>query len=582
MALEDIAGYSLRRGLGSGSVGTVWLLRNLASGRHAVLKRIPVAAVPDVEGLRSDLALAQRLDHPHVARLIEVRQTDREWLLVSQYVVAGTLTGLLDRRGPLSLGELVTLVSPLAQALGAIHRVGLTHGHLHAGSIMFDAEGRPIITDAGLRQQVPPAEPANDLAELQGLALAAGGDPAIFTLDVFAADGDEVCRRILQLASPEAINLGFSKDPELPAPLPAPPPGPLTTPPPAPLTAPPSADTADPAPPPLAQETPPPAASSATELSAGGLSVCLPRRATARTRRMRRRVPRRHRGRHAGWLSAARNKTRGGRSSRKRTAGRRPPASWQPPNFATNQAPNELATSRGRSGVVGVVRRGLRQRSSAYGLLAVAGLAAAIVVVIGLITVGVLGRPAGGPASAADGRPHPTESNQPGSSSTPTPGESSTTHPTTTNPTTSQSSSPEPSTNSSPSPGKGEESGRWLETLQALDVRRSQAFWTLDTAGLDAVYVTGSSPWLSDRSLIADYKARQLRIDGLRLQIESLVIEQPGAGTVVLRVVDRLVSGVLVDRTGRRTPLPTATATTRRITLTGGGTSWRITAVTKA
>src|SRR5919106_172761 len=102
MALEDIAGYSLRRKLGSGSAGTVWLVRDRASGRNAVLKRVPTTAITDPEEFREHPAILQRIDHPHLARLQEIRETGTEWLLFSQYVVAGTLTALLGRRGPLS------------------------------------------------------------------------------------------------------------------------------------------------------------------------------------------------------------------------------------------------------------------------------------------------------------------------------------------------------------------------------------------------------------------------------------------------------------------------------------------------
>jgi serine/threonine protein kinase len=172
MALEDIPGYSLRRGLGSGSAGAVWLVRDLGSGRHAVLKRLPTAAVADPVEFRRQLALAQDLRHPHVARLLEVRRTSREWLLFSQYVAAGTVTDLLERRGPLSLPELVTLVTPLAQALGALHRVGLTHGHLGTGDVMFDADGRPILTDVGLRlcsAPTGPTEPSADREDVRSV-----------------------------------------------------------------------------------------------------------------------------------------------------------------------------------------------------------------------------------------------------------------------------------------------------------------------------------------------------------------------------------------------------------------------------
>ncbi|MDX6237881.1 MAG: eukaryotic-like serine/threonine-protein kinase, partial [Kribbellaceae bacterium] len=222
MELEDIGGYSLRRGLGSGSVGAVWLVRDLGSGRHAVLKRLPASSVPATGEFRRDLALAQSVDHPHLARLLEVRQTEREWLLFSQYVAAGTLTGLLQRRGPLSIGELVTLISPLAQALGALHRAGLTHGHLGAGDVMFDADGRPVLTDAGLRvlTPTPGVAPADDLKALAALALAAGGELRTFSSALFDGDGEEVGQRVLRLAVPQPINLGFGDEARVGAPAP--------------------------------------------------------------------------------------------------------------------------------------------------------------------------------------------------------------------------------------------------------------------------------------------------------------------------------------------------------------------------
>ncbi|QNE21991.1 protein kinase [Kribbella qitaiheensis] len=206
MALEDIAGYSLRRDLGSGATGTVWLLRDLGSGRHAVLKRIPAAKVPAVEQFRQDLALTRSLDNPHIARLLDVRQTDRDWLLFSQYVPAGSLASLLERREPLSTGELVTLLSPLAQALAVIHHAGLTHGNLTPANVMLDAEGRPVLTDVGLRTLThPSATPQSDLDSLAQIALTAGANPRIFTPTIFTAPAHQVATRILHLAQPTPI-----------------------------------------------------------------------------------------------------------------------------------------------------------------------------------------------------------------------------------------------------------------------------------------------------------------------------------------------------------------------------------------
>ncbi|MEV8372456.1 protein kinase family protein [Kribbella sp. NPDC056861] len=211
MEHEDLSGYSLRRGLGSGTAGTVWLLRDLATGRHAVLKRIPKSTVPAPKGFLGDLELARTIDHPHLARLYEVRESDREWLLFSQYVAAGTLTSLLERRGVLSPGELVTLLSPLAQALSLLHGTGLPHGRLTSDNIMFDADGRPVITDAGLRSLVPSATPESDLQSLSEIAQAAGSTAKTFPPAVFST-ADQLARHALQQALPLPIDLGFTPD----------------------------------------------------------------------------------------------------------------------------------------------------------------------------------------------------------------------------------------------------------------------------------------------------------------------------------------------------------------------------------
>ena len=182
-------------------------VRDLASGRNAVLKRIPITAIPDQEKLREDLAILQRIRHPHIARLLEFRETGAEWLLISQYVVAGSLTALRTRRGPLSPGELVTLLTPLAEALDHLHRSGLTHGSLTPTNTLFDADGRPVLTDTALHA----GSPADDLRALAALSHEARADPSVFTADLFTTH--DLPSRLLTLAAAAAIDLAFPEDP---------------------------------------------------------------------------------------------------------------------------------------------------------------------------------------------------------------------------------------------------------------------------------------------------------------------------------------------------------------------------------
>ena len=211
-----------------------------------------------------------------------------------------------------------------------------------------------------------------------------------------------------------------------------------------------------------------------------------------------------------------------------------------------------------------MIREGLQAKSSTYGVLVACGVAALIVLGVGLATVGVLGQAATGSTTTA-GTPQSSSATRPVATSSPSPSPQKT-NPSPQDPSPSarsaESASPGPVTTSGKPgepPGKStraaEDSKRWLQTLQSLDRRRSQAFSTLNPADLDAIYVPGSPPWSSDRSLLASYRKQQVRVEGLRMQIETLIVEHPGDETVVLRIVDRLIAGAAVTRSGDRTAL---------------------------
>ncbi|GAB2582860.1 hypothetical protein GCM10027269_42740 [Kribbella endophytica] len=495
MALDDIAGYSLRRKLGSGSAGTVWLVRDLASGRHAVLKRIPAPTITNPTVFERDLTTLLAINHPHIARLIEVRRSESDWLLFGQHVPAGNLTALLGRRGDLSLGELVTLISPLAEALSVLHHKGLHHGRLTPANILFDADGRPVITDTALRSQDPTTTQADDLTALGALTQLAAGTTTPFPATLFThTTAPTLARKVLDLSPPTPLNLAFP-DHSTPESQPAPT-RPLLTPRPA------------PAPTTPGPTTPAPTASPSA----------IP---TVQPRPQNRRKPRRD---------------------------------------TTRRARRDNTTRLNRI-LASTTHRAPRSHRTAYGILAASALAALVVTALALTTLGILDTPTTNPAAAAPPSPTPTKPTTPA--------------PTTPTPTTPTSSIPTPMASPSPS------ATTWQQTLQALDQRRAHAFWTLNPAELDAVYQPGSNPWTTDRAALATYQAQKIRIANLRFHIEHLTQEPTPGPTITLRVTDRLISATALTPTGQ-TQLPPGPPTTRRITLTPNGKTWRITTITPA
>ncbi|WP_433167738.1 protein kinase domain-containing protein [Kribbella sp. CA-247076] len=683
MALEDIAGYSLRRKLGSGSAGTVWLVRDRASGRNAVLKRIPTTAIAHPEELREDLAVLQRITHPHLARLQEVRETGTEWLLFSQYVVAGSLSALLGRRGPLTDGELVTLLSPLTEALDHLHRSGLTHGRVTPANIMFDADGRPLLTDPALHPHLstprtptnpstPPAEPttlpppsapttppspststappprsaptaqpphptppddwptraqrytlADDFAALAAVAHHSGGDPTTFTPNLLTPAARQ---SLLSLATPVPINLAFTDDkepttpprprPTTKPPTPPDPPHRARTPlaPLPPVTPPPTT------PQPVLHQPPPPKPLRPT---------VKPTRVQSRTKLGRARTPppnplsrltpppAAHADPTATTPSEVDRHDADHAELAEMTSGLSSSGNWSASVAHAPDAPTAVRSQRG-------VRRPSRRRTwrrrritriapvaalsrvsfrhPAYGVLAAVGLGAAVVLILGLITVGVLDNPT---HTAATTNQPTSPTNSSASSTTPSTNPSTSTSPAAA---ASPSSKQLPSTTTSPTqPPKASraDAAKWTQTLQALDTQRAQAFWTLDPRLLDRVYVPGSAPWSADRALLATYRKHELRIRDLQIRITSTTVESRTPTTVVLRTTDHLTAGQAVTRTGTATQLPPAPPTTRLITLTthptttaptrpptgpstpttsraDAATTWRISAITAA
>ncbi|MEV4261777.1 protein kinase [Kribbella sp. NPDC049584] len=556
MDLADFTGYSLRRQLGSGPAGIVWQVRDRTTGRNAVLKQIPITIVPDLRRLREDLSVLSRIRHPHIARVLEFRETETHLIVISQYLPAGSLASLLPRRGHLSSGELVTLLAPLAEAVSFLHRSHLSHGAITPHNVLLDADGRPVLTDATLH----PAPPATDLTALAALAHQAGADPTVFTADLFTNTAPTALpRHLLSLAAPTPIDLAVPEIPSSATPLPKPSSGPdLSA-----LLSAPRPKTSD--------ETP--GDDDPIALSRGPLAAPPPKPPTAPPT-----PPARSEQSSSPTGGSNRRRPNRRRQSRRGRALRRRP---HPLHINLFAAVRRLVRRPPHTTVIAPVRRLVRR--PAYGTLAAAGLGVVVVLAIATVTIRTLDAPATAQADPV----HPQTTRTPAATVRPT-GQAEPTTAASVRPTGQAESTAAASVRrteqAESTAAASVDPVAWTRTLQALDAQRAHAFWTLDLGALDRIYVPGSSPWRSDHALLSSYREQQIRVEGLRVQIDSSTIAHRTPTTVTLKTTDHLAAGQAVDQTGTKTPLPRGTPTTRLITLTTNPTTkaWRITAITQA
>lgn len=139
-----LPGLTLHRRLGRGGHGEVWLADDDLTGEPVAVK-----LGAQMRLLEPELALLCRIDHPHVLRLVRVVPAPGGSAMVLQLAEGGSLAGLVDRHGPLTPGEVSTVLVPLAAAVEHLHRRGVAHGDITAANVLFGADGKPVLGDLG-------------------------------------------------------------------------------------------------------------------------------------------------------------------------------------------------------------------------------------------------------------------------------------------------------------------------------------------------------------------------------------------------------------------------------------------------
>jgi serine/threonine-protein kinase len=125
------------------------------------LKILPDSFVHDpdrVTRFRREAQVLAALNHPHIAAIYGLEETNGSQFLILELVEGETLAQRL-KAGPVPLDDALTIARQIADALEAAHEKGIIHRDLKPANIASTADGQVKVLDFGLAKAVE-AEPA--------------------------------------------------------------------------------------------------------------------------------------------------------------------------------------------------------------------------------------------------------------------------------------------------------------------------------------------------------------------------------------------------------------------------------------
>lgn len=207
----------------AGGTGTAGGWRARRPQDEAARFELLVLAVPYDDRLADRVGRFTQVRHEHLAAVHGLMPVDaaRTGVLVD-HVPGVSLAAIRRARAPMTDGECVTLLVPLAEALATLSAAGLAHGNVDPEHVLVRPDGRPVLVGPGpglagraaahddlrhLLSTVVSVMPEEDGALLAGPSPVPRLRPVLDALLREGGTADDVVARCFATVPPEAVRL---------------------------------------------------------------------------------------------------------------------------------------------------------------------------------------------------------------------------------------------------------------------------------------------------------------------------------------------------------------------------------------
>ncbi len=161
---ERIGHYLIKRLLGKGGMGEVYLADDTNLNREVALKFLPAELTHDSERLKRferEAQTASGLNHPNILTVHQFESDHESRFIVTEFVKGKTLTEKL-LPGRMAIEEILEVAIQIAAALAAAHEAGIVHRDIKPDNVMIRDDGFVKVLDFGIAKLIENIEPGSN------------------------------------------------------------------------------------------------------------------------------------------------------------------------------------------------------------------------------------------------------------------------------------------------------------------------------------------------------------------------------------------------------------------------------------
>ncbi len=145
--------YEIIKSIGEGGMANVYLAKDTILERKVAIKVLRGDLENDEKFIRRfqrEARSVSDLSHPNIVEVYDVGEEEGQHYIVMEYIDGRTLKQLIQKRGALTVPEVIDIMTQLTDGLATAHEAYIIHRDIKAQNIMILDNGLIKITDFGI------------------------------------------------------------------------------------------------------------------------------------------------------------------------------------------------------------------------------------------------------------------------------------------------------------------------------------------------------------------------------------------------------------------------------------------------